>query len=112
VLLGCSLAASAAAFALAAWPRRTRRRQSRARLAGSRPVSCRFRAWPRRPWWSPPRSAGAGFRLLAGLAVGAVAAAAIATGIFSLFGGQHPAALTDNLARRLLASRRRVPWPG
>ena len=39
------------------------------------------------------------FRLLAGLAVGAVAAAAIATGIFSLFGGQHPDALTDNLAR-------------
>jgi undecaprenyl-diphosphatase len=39
------------------------------------------------------------FRLLAGLAVGAVAAAAITTGIFSLFGGQHPDALTDNLAR-------------
>ena len=31
--------------------------------------------------------------------MGAVAAAAIATGIFSLFGGQHPDALTDNLAR-------------
>ena len=39
------------------------------------------------------------FRLLAGLAVGAVAAAAIATGIFALFGGQRPAALTANLAR-------------
>ena len=34
-----------------------------------------------------------------GALMGAVAAAAITTGIFSLFGGQHPDALTDNLAR-------------
>ena len=39
------------------------------------------------------------YRLLAGLAAGAVAAAGVATGIFILLGGQRPAALTANLAR-------------
>ena len=51
------------------------------------------------------------FRLLAGLAVGAVAAAAIATGIFSLFGGQHPDALTDNLARGSWLAGAAFPGP-
>ena len=51
------------------------------------------------------------FRLLAGLAVGAVAAAAIATGIFSLFGGQHPDALTDNLARGSWLASAAFPGP-
>jgi hypothetical protein len=44
------------------------------------------------------------FRLLAGLAVGAVAAAAIATGIFSLFGGQHR-------TRSRITSRAAPGWP-
>jgi undecaprenyl-diphosphatase len=39
------------------------------------------------------------FRLLAGLAAGAVAAAVLAEGIFVLIGGQRPAALTAGLAR-------------
>src|SRR5690348_11457289 len=39
------------------------------------------------------------FRLLAGLAAGAVAAAGLTAGIFALFGGERPAALTANLAR-------------
>ena len=39
------------------------------------------------------------FRLLAGLAAGAVVAAALATGIFALFRGPRPAALTADLAR-------------
>jgi undecaprenyl-diphosphatase len=39
------------------------------------------------------------FRLLAGLAAGAVAAAVLAEGIFLLLGGQRPAALTANQAR-------------
>jgi hypothetical protein len=51
------------------------------------------------------------FRLLAGLAVAAVAAAAIATGIFSLFGGQHPDALTDNLARGSWLASDAFPGP-
>ena len=51
------------------------------------------------------------FRLLAGLAVGAAAAAAIATGIFSLFGGQHPDALTDNLARGSWLASAAFPGP-
>ena len=51
------------------------------------------------------------FRLLAGLAVGAVAAAAITTGIFSLFGGQHPDALTDNLARGSWLAGAAFPGP-
>ena len=51
------------------------------------------------------------FRLLAGLAVGAVAAAAIATGIFSLLGGQHPDALTDNLARGSWLAGAAFPGP-
>ena len=38
------------------------------------------------------------FRLLAGLAAGAVAAAILAEGIFLLIGGQRPAALTAHLA--------------
>ena len=38
------------------------------------------------------------FRLLAGLAAGAVAAAVLAEGIFVLIGGQRPAALTAHLA--------------
>ena len=99
VLLGCSLAACAAASRWLLGPAAPVVRQSRAGSPGHRPVSCRLRAWPRRPWWSPPRSAGAGSGCWPALAVGAVAAAAIATGIFSLFGGQHPDALTDNLAR-------------
>jgi len=51
------------------------------------------------------------FRLLAGLAVGAVVAAAIATAIFSLFGGQHPDALTDNLARGSWLAGAAFPGP-
>ena len=51
------------------------------------------------------------FRLLAGLAVGAVVAAAIETGIFSLFGGQHPDALTDNLARGSWLAGAAFPGP-
>ena len=39
------------------------------------------------------------FRLLVGLAAGAAVAAGVAAGILFLLGGQHPAALTDNLAR-------------
>jgi undecaprenyl-diphosphatase len=39
------------------------------------------------------------FRLLAGLAAGAVVAAGLATGIFVLLGGSRPAALTADLAR-------------
>src|SRR5690349_9279463 len=39
------------------------------------------------------------FRLLAGLAAGAVAAAGLTAGIFALFGGERPAALTADLAR-------------
>ena len=38
------------------------------------------------------------FRLLAGLAAGAVAAAVLAAGIFVLLGGERPATLTANLA--------------
>ena len=38
------------------------------------------------------------FRLLAGLAAGAVAAAILAEGIFLVIGGQRPAALTAHLA--------------
>jgi glycosyltransferase 2 family protein len=51
------------------------------------------------------------FRLLAGLAVGAAAAAAIATGIFALFGGQHPDALTNNLARGSWLAGAAFPGP-
>src|SRR6516225_3471751 len=39
------------------------------------------------------------FRLLAGLAAGAAAAAVVAAGLLSTLGDQHPAILTDNLAR-------------
>ena len=51
------------------------------------------------------------FRLLAGLAVGAAAAAVIATGIFALFGGQHPDALTDNLAHGSWLAGAAFPGP-
>jgi hypothetical protein len=40
-----------------------------------------------------------------------LAAAAIATGIFSLFGGQHPDALTDTLARGSWLAGAAFPGP-
>ena len=51
------------------------------------------------------------FRLLAGLAVAAAVAAGVAAGIFLLFGGQHPDALTDNLARGSWLAGAAVPGP-
>ena len=52
------------------------------------------------------------FRLLAGLTVGAAAAAVLAEGIFVLVGDQRPAALTAHLANGSWPSRRRVPRAG
>jgi MFS family permease len=55
------------------------------------------------------------FRLLGGLGVAAAVAAGIVAGIFWLLGGQHPDALTDNLARgSWLASAASCscPWLG
>jgi glycosyltransferase 2 family protein len=51
------------------------------------------------------------FRLLAGLAAGAVVAAALATGIFILLGGQRPAALTADLARGSWVAGAAFPAP-
>ena len=51
------------------------------------------------------------FRLLAGLAAGAVVAAGVATGIFILLGGQRPAALTANLARGSWVAGAAFPAP-
>jgi glycosyltransferase 2 family protein len=51
------------------------------------------------------------FRLLAGLAGGAVVAAALATGIFALLGGQRPAALTAGLARGSWVAGAAFPAP-
>ena len=51
------------------------------------------------------------FRVLAGLTVGAVVAAGLATGIFALFGGQRPAALTANLARGSWLAGAAFPTP-
>jgi len=51
------------------------------------------------------------FRLLGGLAVAAVAAAGIVAGTFWLFGGRHPDALTDNLARGSWLASAAFPGP-
>jgi hypothetical protein len=51
------------------------------------------------------------FRLLAGLAAGAVAAAGLAAGIFVLFGGDRPAALTANQARGSWLASAAFPAP-
>ncbi len=51
------------------------------------------------------------FRLLGGLAVAAVAAAGIVAGIFWLLGGQHPDALTDNLTRSSWLASAAFPGP-
>jgi undecaprenyl-diphosphatase len=51
------------------------------------------------------------YRLLAGLIAGAAAAAALTAGIFWLLGGQHPAALTDRLARGSWLTSAAFPAP-
>jgi undecaprenyl-diphosphatase len=51
------------------------------------------------------------FRLLAGLAAGAVAAAILAEGIFLLIGGQRPAALTAHLAHGSWLAGAAFPTP-
>jgi glycosyltransferase 2 family protein len=51
------------------------------------------------------------FRLLAGLAAGVVVAAALATGISALFGGERPAALTTDLARGSWVAGAAFPAP-
>jgi undecaprenyl-diphosphatase len=51
------------------------------------------------------------YRLLAGLAAGAVAAAAITTAIFALFGRERPAALTADLARGSWVAGAAFPAP-
>ena len=51
------------------------------------------------------------FRLLGGLAVAAVVAAAVAAGIFYEFGGPHPAVLVRNLARGSWLASAAFPWP-
>ena len=51
------------------------------------------------------------FRLLGGLAAGAVVAAGIVAGIFWLLGGRHPAVLTDNLARSSWLASAAFPGP-
>ena len=51
------------------------------------------------------------FRLLAGLAAGAVVAGGVATGIFILVGGQRPAALTANLVRGSWVAGAAFPAP-
>ena len=51
------------------------------------------------------------FRLLGGLAVAAVVAAAVSAGIFYEFGGPRPAALTANLARGSWLASAAFPWP-
>ena len=51
------------------------------------------------------------FRLLAGLAAGAVAAAGLAAGIFALLGGPRPAALTANQARGSWVAGAAFPAP-
>jgi glycosyltransferase 2 family protein len=51
------------------------------------------------------------FRLLGGLAVAAVLAAGLTAGIFWLLGGQHPDALTGNLARGSWLASAAFPGP-
>jgi undecaprenyl-diphosphatase len=51
------------------------------------------------------------FRLLAGLAAGAVAAAGLAYGIFALFGGERPAVLMANQARGSWLASAAFPAP-
>ena len=51
------------------------------------------------------------FRLLLGLAAGAVLAAGVTAGILVLLGGRHPAALTDHLARGSLLASAAFPGP-
>ena len=51
------------------------------------------------------------FRLLGGLAVAAVVAAGITAGVFWLLDGQHPDALTDNLARGSWLASAAFPGP-
>ena len=51
------------------------------------------------------------FRLLGGLAVAAAVAAGIVAGIFWLLGGQHPDALTDNLTRGSWLASAALPGP-
>jgi len=110
VLLGCSLAASAAALRWLlgpAAPVMDSLGPTRRVTTGLVQVSCLAAAAVVVAATLRRRR----FRLLAGLAVGAVAAAAIATGIFSLFGGQHPDALTDNLARGSWLAGAAFPGP-
>ena len=52
------------------------------------------------------------FRLLAGLAAGAVAAAVLTAGIFALLGGHAPGHAHRQSGPRLLAGQCRVPRPG
>ena len=51
------------------------------------------------------------FRLLLGLAAGAVLAAAVMAGVLVLLGGRHPAALTDHLARGSWLASAAFPGP-
>jgi undecaprenyl-diphosphatase len=51
------------------------------------------------------------FRLLGGLAVGALVAAGLTAGIFYLLGDTHPSALTDNLARGSWLASAAFPGP-
>jgi undecaprenyl-diphosphatase len=51
------------------------------------------------------------FRLLLGLTVGAVLAAGVTAGVLVLLGGQHPAALTDHLARGSWLASAAFPGP-
>jgi len=51
------------------------------------------------------------FRLLLGLAAGAVLAAGVTAGILVLLGGHHPAALTDHLARGSWLASAAFPGP-
>ena len=51
------------------------------------------------------------FRLLLGLAAGAVLAAGVTAGVLVLLGGRHPAALTDHLARGSWLASAAFPGP-
>jgi hypothetical protein len=51
------------------------------------------------------------FRLLLGLAAGAVLAAGVTAGVLLLLGGRHPAALTDHLARGSWLASAAFPGP-
>ncbi len=109
-LLACSLAASAAAFRWLLGP-------SASALGGAGPagrvitglvqVACLAGA----AVVVAATLRGRRFRLLTGLAAGAVAAAGLAAGIFALLGGPRPAALTADLARGSWVAGAAFPAP-